>query len=134
MIYTKHPPNKIQQTLFLAPCCHHPFVNMVLWTTTEATLNSIGLDIIGFIGENTGVQSYFETTQNVVVIKGFFYPADPIGCLVQAIQRLRLELHYPSFFVDILSLINCCWCHLNYDAYTSNMQLLLCLIFSNSRY
>lgn len=34
--------------------------------------NSMGLDIIGFIRENTGVQSYFEATQNVVVIKGFF--------------------------------------------------------------
>lgn len=80
---------------------------MVLGTTRESHNNTTGLDIIGFIRENTGVQSYFEATQNVVVIKEFFFPADPIGCLVQALQGLRLELHHSSFYVDILSLINC---------------------------
>lgn len=74
MIYTKYPPNKIRQSLFLALCCHHPFVNVVLGTTTESHNNTTGLDIIGFIRENTGVQSYFEATQNVVVIKEFFPP------------------------------------------------------------
>lgn len=86
MIYTKNPPNKIRQSLFLALCCHHSpsICQRGVRDNHGEPHNTTGLDIIGFIRENTGVQSYFEATQNVVVIKEFF----PMQILLVVLYKL----------------------------------------------